>query len=111
MSKVTITEIRNYLGLAGNKHDETWADLCGDIRRFMDAGMLDLDISRKEQDKRRLGKVYDAGAHPNLKRFRGQCTTIFLVHESFWCSEDLQELQKKGEYLPCKDTRGPYVAT
>jgi hypothetical protein len=27
MSKITIAEIRDYLGLAGVKHDEKWADL------------------------------------------------------------------------------------
>ncbi|KAJ6496379.1 hypothetical protein C8R45DRAFT_1211961 [Mycena sanguinolenta] len=98
MSKITITEIRNYLGLAGAKHDERWADLRGDIGRFMDAGMLDLDISWKEQDNRRLGKVYNAieDAHPNLKRFRGQWATISLVHESFGAQKTYKNYKKKA---------------
>ncbi|KAJ7710643.1 hypothetical protein B0H17DRAFT_1324286 [Mycena rosella] len=38
----------------------------------------------KEQDNRRLAKVYDAieAAYPDLERFRAQWATAFLVHES-----------------------------
>ncbi|KAJ6583572.1 hypothetical protein DFH09DRAFT_1436108 [Mycena vulgaris] len=74
LATVTIRRIRDHLDLAGREHDQAWADLRTDVRRFMDAGLLNLNVGWKEQDNRRLGKVYDAidAAHPELERFRGQ---------------------------------------
>lgn len=80
MAKTTIRDIRSQLDLTGNKNDQAWADLrvCiyntfsiilifsqADVRRFMDAGMLDLSMGWKEQDNRRLAKVYDAVRGPS----------------------------------------------
>ncbi|KAJ7165752.1 hypothetical protein C8R46DRAFT_1096159, partial [Mycena filopes] len=80
MSKVTVADIRDHLGLAGSENDQMWSSLRTSIRRFMHAGMLEMDQSWKAQDTRRLIKVYDAieEAHPDLERFRGQWATAFL---------------------------------
>ncbi|KAJ7816985.1 hypothetical protein B0H13DRAFT_1923233 [Mycena leptocephala] len=80
MSKITIADIRNYLGLARAEHDQKWAELRRDVLRFMSAGMLDLSLSWKEQDNQRLARVYDMGAHPGLQSFRA---ASFLVQELF----------------------------
>ncbi|KAJ7356543.1 hypothetical protein DFH08DRAFT_953882 [Mycena albidolilacea] len=60
MSKVTIADIRRDLNLSGAQNDQRWSDLCADVRRYMDAGLLDLSIGWKEQDNCCLAKVYDA---------------------------------------------------
>ncbi|KAJ7635532.1 hypothetical protein DFH06DRAFT_675873 [Mycena polygramma] len=85
MAKVTIDSIRHALDLAGDDNDQHWTDIRGDVRRFMDAGMIDTKRGWKEQDNRRLGKVYTAieDAYPELRRFDAQWGTMFLVHESF----------------------------
>ncbi|KAJ7242218.1 hypothetical protein C8J57DRAFT_1367753 [Mycena rebaudengoi] len=103
MAKTTIRDIRSQLDLTGNKNDQAWADLRADVRRFMDAGMLDLSMGWKEQDNRRLAKVYDAieDAHPELRRFRAQWATAFLVHESFGAQRT---------YKNCKGKDGSYRA-
>lgn len=90
-----------------------------DVRRFMDAGLLDLSLAWKEQDNRRLAKVFDAvrclflaslrvlqhrqieDAHPDLQRFRAQWATIFLVHATFGGQKT---------YKSCKGKDGTYRA-
>ncbi|KAJ7136259.1 hypothetical protein C8R46DRAFT_1361944 [Mycena filopes] len=103
MSKVTVTDIREHLGLAGSENDQAWSSLRTSIRRFMSAGMLEMDQGWKAQDTRRLIKVYDAieEAHPDLERFRGQWATAFLVHESF---------TGQKTYNNCKGKDGTYRA-
>ncbi|KAJ7810929.1 hypothetical protein B0H13DRAFT_1927083 [Mycena leptocephala] len=80
MSKITIADIRNYLGLAHARHDQKWAELRRDVLRLMSAGVLDLSLSWKEHDNQRLARVYDMGAHPGLQSFRA---ASFLVQELF----------------------------
>ncbi|KAJ7497525.1 hypothetical protein FB451DRAFT_1211791 [Mycena latifolia] len=101
MSKVTIADIREHLELAGAENDQAWSDLRTSIRRFMDAGMLDKNSGWKDQDSRRLLKIYDAveAEYPNLERFRGQWATAFLVHESFGAQKT---------YKSCKSKDGTY---
>ncbi|KAJ7777621.1 hypothetical protein DFH07DRAFT_951268 [Mycena maculata] len=96
-----ISDIREHLDLSGADNDEAWADLRADVRRFMDAGMLDLNLGWKEQDNRKLGKVYRAidEAHPELEHFRGQWVTQYLVHESFGAQKT---------YKACKARPGTY---
>ncbi|KAJ7279502.1 hypothetical protein C8J57DRAFT_1221164 [Mycena rebaudengoi] len=74
MSKVKISQVRTELGLADTKHDQEWSNLRTSVRRFMDAELLDMRVGWKEQDTRRLIKIYDAieGAYPDLERFRGK---------------------------------------
>ncbi|KAJ7101603.1 hypothetical protein C8R43DRAFT_857484, partial [Mycena crocata] len=103
MTEVTIEDIRRYLNLSGAKNDQVWSDLRADVRRFMDAGLLDLSLAWKEQDNRRLAKVFDAieDAHPDLQRFRAQWATIFLVHATFGGQKT---------YKSCKGKDGTYRA-
>ncbi|KAJ7139282.1 hypothetical protein C8R44DRAFT_867445 [Mycena epipterygia] len=76
--------------------------LTGDVHCYMDAGLLDLSIGWK-QDNRRLAKVYDAieAAYPDLERFRGQWATAHLVHETF---------SGQRTYKNCKTREGTYRA-
>ncbi|KAJ7642164.1 hypothetical protein FB45DRAFT_863217 [Roridomyces roridus] len=60
MTKVTINFIRRKLKLSGDKNDEKWNDLRAEVRRFMDAGLLDMSIGWKAQDDRPLIKIRDA---------------------------------------------------
>ncbi|KAJ7162022.1 hypothetical protein C8R46DRAFT_1037315 [Mycena filopes] len=101
MSKVTVTDIRDHLDLGGSENDQAWSSLRTSIRRFMNAGMLEMEQGWKAQDTRRLIKVYDAieEAHPDLERFRGQWATAFLVHESF---------TGQKTYKNCKGKDGTY---
>ncbi|KAJ7656077.1 hypothetical protein DFH06DRAFT_942654, partial [Mycena polygramma] len=101
MAKVTIDSIRRALDLAGDEHDQRWADIRVYVRRFMDPGMIDLKRGWKEQDNRRLGKVYKAvrDAYPELRRFYGQWGTMFLVHESFGSRRTYKNCKRKdGSY-------------
>ncbi|KAJ7888057.1 hypothetical protein B0H14DRAFT_3717897 [Mycena olivaceomarginata] len=103
MSKVQMDDIRTELDLSGAQNDQKWVDLRGNVRRYMDAGLLDLSIGWKEQDNRRLAKVYDAieAAHLELERFRGQWATAHLVHETF---------SAQKTYKNCKIREGTYRA-
>ncbi|KAJ7288364.1 hypothetical protein C8J57DRAFT_1494672 [Mycena rebaudengoi] len=103
MSKVKISQVRTELGLADAKHDQEWSNLRTSVRRFMDAGLLDMRVGWKEQDTRRLIKIYDAieGAYPDLERFRGQWAAAHLVHESFHAQKT---------YTSCKGKDGTYRA-
>ncbi|KAJ7670150.1 hypothetical protein DFH06DRAFT_1125537 [Mycena polygramma] len=49
----------------------------------MDAGMLDTKRAWKEQDNRRLERIYTADVYPELRRFDAQWGTMFLVHKTF----------------------------
>ncbi|KAJ7108729.1 hypothetical protein C8R44DRAFT_636016 [Mycena epipterygia] len=102
MSRVTVNDVREHLGLAGADNDQTWSDLRTSIRRFMDVGMLDKSCNWKGQDSRRLIKIYDAAslflveeAHPDLERFHSQWGTSFLVHESFLAQKTYQHCKRK----------------
>ncbi|KAJ7718166.1 hypothetical protein B0H16DRAFT_426071 [Mycena metata] len=101
MSKITVADIRDHLDLTGSENDQAWSSLRTSIRRFMDAGMLDINQGWKAQDTRRLIKVYDAieEAHPELERFRSQWATTFLVHEAF---------AGQKTYKNCKGKDGTY---
>ncbi|KAJ7806030.1 hypothetical protein B0H14DRAFT_2382164 [Mycena olivaceomarginata] len=101
MSKVKIDDIRAELNLSGAQNDQKWADLRVCVRRYMDAGLL--SIGWKEQDNRRLAKVYDVieAAHPELERFRGQWATAHLVHNTF---------SAQKTYKNCKTKEGTYRA-
>ncbi|KAJ7686682.1 hypothetical protein B0H17DRAFT_1071499 [Mycena rosella] len=103
MATVTVRSVREHLGLAGTQNDQRWTDIRAEMRRYMDAGLLDLTIGWKEQESRRLGKVYDAIEEmlPELKRFRAQWATEFLVHESFGAQKT---------YRNCKNKEGTYRA-
>ncbi|KAJ6614108.1 hypothetical protein B0H10DRAFT_2221577 [Mycena sp. CBHHK59/15] len=75
MSKVTISDICDHLDPSGAKNDQAWSNLTTRIHHFMDAGMLDMDSSWKEQDSQHLIKIYDAeveAAYPDLERFCSQ---------------------------------------
>ncbi|KAF7363074.1 hypothetical protein MVEN_00659600 [Mycena venus] len=101
MSKITISDIRAALDLSGAHNDLRWSDIRADVRRFMDAGLLDPSIGWKEQDNRRLAKVYDAieAAYPDLERFPAQWATAFFVHETFGGQKT---------YKNCKSKEGTY---
>ncbi|KAJ7156704.1 hypothetical protein C8R46DRAFT_1226190 [Mycena filopes] len=103
MSKVTVSDIRDHLDLAGSENDEAWNDLRTGVRRFIDAGKLDMSQGWKAQETRRLIKVYDAieEAYPDLERFSSQWATAFLVHESF---------TGRKTYKNCKGKDGTYRA-
>ncbi|KAJ7923995.1 hypothetical protein B0H13DRAFT_1864459 [Mycena leptocephala] len=82
----------SYLGLAATKHDKKWNEIRGTVRRFIDAGMLDLTVGWKEQESRRFMKVYDA-------RFRGQWVAQFLVHGCFGGRKTYKTcINKEGTY-------------
>ncbi|KAJ7605908.1 hypothetical protein FB45DRAFT_1012280 [Roridomyces roridus] len=103
MTKVTINFIRRKLKLSGDKNDEKWNDLRAEVRRFMDAGLLDMSIGWKAQDDRRLIKIRDAieAAHPELLCFRNQWGTEYLIHETF---------SGQKTYKKCKGKAGTYRA-
>ncbi|KAJ7118904.1 hypothetical protein C8R44DRAFT_878437 [Mycena epipterygia] len=103
MAKVTVSDIRAALNLSGSQNNDKWTALRAKVRRYMDAGLLNLDLGWKEQDNRRLAKVYDAieAAYPELERFRAQWATAFLVHESFGAQKT---------YKSCKSKEGTYRA-
>ncbi|KAJ7612880.1 hypothetical protein B0H17DRAFT_1153266 [Mycena rosella] len=103
MAQVTIGDIRAALDLSGSQNNDQWAALRAKVRRYMDAGLLELDLGWKEQDNRRLAKVYDAieAAYPDLERFRAQWATAYLVHESFVAQKT---------YRSCKSKEGTYRA-
>ncbi|KAJ7879466.1 hypothetical protein B0H13DRAFT_2346053 [Mycena leptocephala] len=93
------SDIRSYLGLAATKHDKKWNEIRGTVRRFIDAGMLDLTVGWKEQESRRFMKVYDADAHCELKRFRGQWVAQFLIHGCFGGRKTYKTcINKEGTY-------------
>ncbi|KAK7000787.1 hypothetical protein R3P38DRAFT_2796618 [Favolaschia claudopus] len=60
MSDLTIGGLRRRLGMDGSSADRKWNDLRRQVRRFMDAGLLQLDKNWKGQDSRQLLKIYDA---------------------------------------------------
>ncbi|KAJ7622194.1 hypothetical protein FB45DRAFT_1006209 [Roridomyces roridus] len=103
MTKVTVDFIRRKLKLSGDKNDEKWNDLRAEVRRFLDAGLLDMSIGWKAQDDRRLIKIRDAieAAHPELLCFRNQWGTEYLIHETF---------SGQKTYKKCKGKAGTYRA-
>ncbi|KAJ7181158.1 hypothetical protein C8R46DRAFT_1211424 [Mycena filopes] len=82
MSKVTVSDIRDHLDLAGSENDKAWNDLRTGVCRFIDAGMLNMSQGWKAQETRRLIKVYDAieEAYPDLERFSSRWATAFLTN-------------------------------
>ncbi|KAJ7493712.1 hypothetical protein FB451DRAFT_1551106 [Mycena latifolia] len=99
MANVTIGDIRAALDLSGSQNNDQWAALRAKVRRYMDAGLLELDLGWKEQDNRRLAKI--EAAYPDLERFRAQWATAYLVHESFVAQKT---------YRSCKSKEGTYRA-
>ncbi|KAJ7458451.1 hypothetical protein FB451DRAFT_1561091 [Mycena latifolia] len=99
MANVTISDIRAALDLSGSQNNDQWAALRAKVRRYMDAGLLELDLGWKEQDNRRLAKI--EAAYPDLERFRAQWATAYLVHESFVAQKT---------YRSCKSKEGTYRA-
>ncbi|KAK7041022.1 hypothetical protein R3P38DRAFT_2768433 [Favolaschia claudopus] len=71
------------------------------VRRFMDAGLLQLDKNWKGQDSRQLLKIYDAieDVFPPLKRCTNHWAAEFLVHDSF---------SAQKTYESCKEKEGTY---
>ncbi|KAJ7479030.1 hypothetical protein FB451DRAFT_1131256 [Mycena latifolia] len=103
MANVTISDIRAALDLSGSQNNDQWAALRAKVRRYMDAGLLELDLGWKEQDNRRLAKSQSQieAAYPHLERFRAQWATAYLVHESFVAQKT---------YRSCKSKEGTYRA-
>ncbi|KAK7037176.1 hypothetical protein R3P38DRAFT_2771180 [Favolaschia claudopus] len=106
LSQLTIRELRRVLGMDGSAADAKWNDLRKQTRRFMDAGLLRLDLGWKDQNPRQLLKVYDAASQfyiedvfEPLKRCSNHWATEFLVHDSF---------SSQKAYENCKDKEGTY---
>ncbi|KAK7016469.1 hypothetical protein R3P38DRAFT_3202609 [Favolaschia claudopus] len=117
--ELTIRELRRILGMDGATADAKWNDLRKQTRRFMDAGLLRLDLGWKDQNPRQLLKVYDAASQfcilshryrylirrqiedifEPLKRCSNHWATEFIVHDSF---------SSQKAYENCKDKEGTY---
>ncbi|KAK7006862.1 hypothetical protein R3P38DRAFT_2554909 [Favolaschia claudopus] len=100
-SDLTIGGLRRRLGMDGSSADRKWNDLRVQVRRFMDAGLLQLDKNWKGQDSRQLLKIYDAieDVFPPLKRCTNHWAAEFLVHDSF---------SAQKTYESCKEKEGTY---
>ncbi|KAK7014530.1 hypothetical protein R3P38DRAFT_3205392 [Favolaschia claudopus] len=101
LSQLTIRELRRILGMDGSAADAKWNDLRKKTRRFMDAGLLRLDLGWKDQNPRQLLKLYDAieDVFEPLKRCSNHWATEFIVHDSF---------SSQKAYENCKDKEGTY---